>query len=116
MKNGVRITRKTDQGTVSLFYPEEIIQQEQLNRRIERNLAAQHKAAADEQARNAEIARREAAHARRINKTIRSCIRLVAIGTVAWLAVPLGLMAAEMALVVSLPCLCGVAYKIGTIK
>ena len=123
MKNGVRITRKTARGYDVVFIPEEIIQINQLNARIQRNVAAQKKAEADEQARIAEANRqkdeanrREAAHRQQIQKTIRSCITLVAVASAAWLAVPMGLATPILAAVVSVPCLGGVCFKLGTIK
>lgn len=116
MKNGLKITRKTGDRAVSMFIPEEIIQQEQLNAKIRRNVAAQNKAAADEQARKAELARREAAHRQRVQRTLRGCITLIAVASAAWLAVPMELATPILAAAVSVPCLGGVCYKLGTIR
>lgn len=116
MKNGVKISRKTAHGYDVVFIPEEIIQINQLNRRIERNIAARKKAAADEQARIAELNRREQSHRQRIQKTLRGCVTLMAVASAAWLAVPMELATPILAAVVSVPCLGGVCYKLGTIK
>ena len=123
MKNGVKITRKTARGYDVVFIPEEIIQINQLNARIQRNVAAQRKAEADEQARIAEeqarmneIHRRAEVSRQRVQKTIRSCITLVAVASAAWLAVPMELATPILAAVVSVPCLGGVCFKLGTIK
>lgn len=123
MRNGVKISRKTTRGYDVVFIPEEIIQINQLNARIQRNTAAREKAAADEQARiaeqqvrMAEIHRRAEANRQRIQHTIRDCITLFAVASVAWLAVPMELATPILAAVVSVPCLGGVCYKLGTIK
>lgn len=123
MKNGVKITRKTTRGYESVFVPEEIIQINQLNARIQRNVAAKRKAEADEQARiaeqqarMAEIHRRAEAGRQRVQRTIRCCISLVAVASAAWLAVPMELATPILAVVVSVPCLGGVCYKLGTIR
>lgn len=123
MKNGVKIARKTARGYDVVFIPEEIIQINQLNARIQRNVAAQRKAEADEQARiaeqqarMAETHRRAEANRQRVQKTIRSCITLVAVASAAWLAVPMELATPILAAVVSVPCLGGVCFKLGTIK
>jgi Flp pilus assembly protein TadB len=124
MKNGIKIIRKSDQATQAVFIPEEIIQINRLNARIQRNIDAQQKAAADEQARQeaaqarqeAAQARQEAAQAEKVRKTLRSCVTMMAVGTAAWLAVPLELMAPVLALAVSLPCLCGICFQAGTLK
>ena len=123
MRNGVRITRKSPGRTVSAFIPEELLQLNQLNAKIQRNIATRNNAAADEQARLAEISRREAeanrresAHRQRIQQTIRGCISLVAIASAAWLCVPMDLATPILAAVVSVPCLGGVCYKLGTIR
>ena len=123
MRNGVRITRKSPGRTVSAFIPEELLQLNQLNAKIQRNIATRNNAAADEQARLAEISRREAeanrresTHRQRIQQTIRGCISLVAIASAAWLCVPMDLATPILAAVVSVPCLGGVCYKLGTIR
>ena len=116
MKNGVKIARKTASGYQSVFIPEEIIQINQLNRQIQRNVAAREKAAAEEQARLADISRRQQAHQAKISNTIRGCVVLAAVTSAAWLSVSIGLAAPILAAVVSVPCLGGICYKLGTIK
>lgn len=123
MRNGVRITQKSPGRTVTAFIPEELIQINQLNARIQRNIAARNRAVAEEQDRiaeinrkEAELARREAAHRQRIQKTLRSCITLAAVASAAWLTVPMELASPILAAVVSVPCLGGICYKLGTIR
>ena len=116
MRNGIRITQKSPGRTVTAFIPEELIQINQLNAKIQRNIAARNRAAAEEQARIAELSRREAAHRQRIQKTLRGCITLAAVASAAWLVVPMELASPILAAVVSVPCLGGICYKLGTIR
>ena len=116
MKNGVKIARMTAGGYKSVFIPEEIIQINQLNRRIQRNVEAKEKAIAEEQARLTAISRRKHVHRAKIKKTIRGCFILAAVTCATWLSVSVGLAEPILAAVVSTPCLCGICYKLGTIS
>lgn len=123
MKNGVKIIRKTDHCYKVTFIPEELIELNDINCKIETRLANQAIEEANEQARISEANRqkdeanrREQAHRQQIQKTIRGCISLFAIASAAWLAVPMELATPILAAVVSVPCLGGVCYKLGTIK
>lgn len=116
MRNGIKIIRNTDGRIRTVFVPEEIVQINRLNARIQRNIALRDASAMAVQAQEAEAARCAKNHYGRIQKTVRSCVRFAAVGTVVWLAVPVGLATPLLAICVSLPCLCGICYKLGALK
>ena len=116
MKNGVKIIRKTDHGYKSTFFPEELVEIHNLNSRIQTRLASQALEEANEQARNAELAQQAAKRERKIGRIVRRCAALFAVGTAAWLVVPMGLAVPELAAVVSIPCFGALCFNWGAIN
>jgi Na+/phosphate symporter len=116
MKNGIKIIRKSEQATQTVFVPEEIIQINRLNARIQRNVEAQEKALAAEREEKARQLRMEEARARKQEKVLKTCHILSLACAGAWMAAAAGLMTPVLAVLIGLPCLCGICFQAGILK
>lgn len=85
----------------------EIIEINQLNEKIQRNVAAKERA---------DRAQREADQETKIDKAIEACRIPVLLATAVVITAAMGLASADLVPIVGLPCLFWVAYQAGTVR